>query len=231
MNNIIFKIYRKKTIKKVEDKVRHLGIYSTMDTIKFLNTRLLLSIIIFIFVLVYSKYGYILAPLITGLFYYLFEYIVLDYKIKKRGKKLEKEALFFLEVLALTLESGRNLKHSLKLTSNNINSEISEEFKKTLEEVNLGKSLNESLESMKKRIPSDSINNAILNMMQANSFGSSILDSMYNEIEFLRDKQMLEVKAEIAKLPTKVSIISVIFFIPIMMLIILAPVLINYIMK
>ena len=139
--------------------------------------------------------------------------------------------MFFFEVLTLTLEGGRNLKHALELTAENIDSEISAEFKKTLAEVKLGKSLNESLEAMKKRIPSDTINNSILNMIQSNTFGNSIIDSMYNQIDFLREKQLLDVKAEIAKLPTKISIISVIFFIPIMMLIILGPVLIQYIMK
>jgi len=50
-------------------------------------------------------------------------------------------------------------------------------------------------------------------------------------MEYLRNKQMLDVRAEIAKLPTKVSVISVLFFVPIMLLIILAPVLIHYITK
>jgi len=100
-----------------------------------------------------------------------------------------------------------------------------------LAEVKLGKSLNESLEAMKKRIPSDTINNTLLNMIQSNTFGNSIVDSMYNQIDYLRGKQILDVKAEIAKLPTKVSVISVIFFVPIMLLIILAPVIIKFITK
>ena len=81
---------------------------------------------------------------------------------------------------------------------------------------------------MKKRIPSETINNAILNMVESNLFGSSIVDSMNNQIDYLREKQMLDVKAEINQLPTKVSIISVVFFVPIMLLIILAPVLLDY---
>ena len=139
--------------------------------------------------------------------------------------------MFFFEVLTLTLEGGRNLKHALELTAENIDSEISAEFKKTLAEVRLGKSLNEALESMKKRIPSDTINNTILNMIQSNTFGNSMVDSIYNQIEYLRNRQMLDVRAEIAKLPTKVSVISVLFFVPIMLLIILAPVIIQYITK
>ncbi|MBE6154603.1 MAG: hypothetical protein E7163_03425 [Firmicutes bacterium] len=227
-NNLLNKIYPKKTILKIDSKIKLLGIYNTYNTFDFLTVRLLLTVSIFIITLIFSKYGYILALGLSLIFYFTLEYIVLDYPVKKRIKKLEKEALFFFEVLALTLESGRSLKHALNLTTENIDSEISLEFRKTLAEVNLGKSLNESLEAMKKRIPSDTINNAILNMIQSNTFGNSIIDSMYTQIDYLREKQMLDVKAEIAKLPTKVSVISVIFFVPIMMLIILAPVLISY---
>jgi len=230
-DNIIYKIYSKKTIDRITNKVKLLGVYNNYNIAFLLNLRLFVSIIIFVATLFFSKYGYILAPMLTILFYYFSEKIVLDYQIYKRAKKLDKEALFFFEVLVLTLEGGRNLKHALNLTVSNIDSEISAEFKKMLAEVKLGKSLNESLEAMKKRIPSDTINNTLLNMIQSNTFGNSIVDSMYNQIDYLRGKQLLDVKAEIAKLPTKVSVISVIFFVPIMLLIILAPVIIEYISK
>lgn len=227
-NNIAYKIYREKTIKKIEAKIELLGVYNHYKASTFLNGRLAITILIFIVCLIFFKHGYIIAPILAFIVYISAPFVLLDYPALKRGKKLEKEALFFLEVLALTLESGRNLKHALDLTVSNIDSEISSEFKKTLAEVKLGKSLNESLSDMKKRIPSDTINNTILNMIQSSSFGSSIIDSMYNQIDFLREKQMLDIKAEINKLPTKVSVISVLFFVPIMLLIILAPVLIEY---
>jgi len=230
-DSIIYKIYSKKTIKKITDKVKLLGVYNNYDVALLLNLRFVLTILIFVITLIFSKYGYLLAPIFAILFYYLSEKIALDYQIYKRAKKLDKEALFFFEILVLTLEGGRNLKHALTLTVDNVDSEISAEFKKMLAEVKLGKSLNESLEAMKKRIPSDTINNTLLNMIQSNTFGNSIVDSMYNQIDYLRGKQILDVKAEIAKLPTKVSVISVIFFVPIMLLIILAPVIIKFITK
>ena len=227
---IVDKIFLNSTIKRIETKVKKLG-NSNIKVGEFLILRLVLTILIGGIIFITFKYGFILAPLIAITFYVGSEYFVFDYNIKKRGKKLEKEALFFFEVLVLTLEGGRNLKHALDLTVENIDSEISLEFKNMLEEVRLGKSINEALDSLKKRIPSETINNAILNMIQANTYGTNIIDSMYNQIEFLREKQRLDAKAEIAKLSTKISIISVIFFIPIMLLIILAPVLLNYIMN
>ncbi len=225
------KIYRKKTIDKINSKIKLLGLNQMLDAVQFLNIRLIIMIVMFILIFIFSKIGYILAPIVSVVFYYLMEYLILDYQAKIRGKALEKEALFFFEVFVLTLESGRNLRQALILTTENVDSEISNEFKKTLAEVRLGKSLNEALESMKKRIPSDTINNTILNMIQSNTFGNSMVDSIYNQIEYLRNKQMLDVRAEIAKLPTKVSVISVLFFVPIMLLIILAPVIIQYITK
>ena len=229
-DSLFVKIYPKRTIDRVEDKIKLLGVYNHYNLFIVLNFRVIISLILFVLILIGSDIGYILAPVVAILFYYLSEKILLDYPIRKRAKKLEKEALFFFEVLLLTLEAGRNLGHALSLTTANIDSELSDEFKKTLSEVKLGKSLNEALNDMKKRIPSETINNAILNMVESNMFGNSILVSLTNQIDFLNNKQILDVKSEINKLPTKVSIISVIFFVPIMLLIILAPVLIDYLL-
>ena len=227
-DSLFVKIYPKKTLERLEAKIKLLGEHHSFNALFILNFRILISLILFIVLLLFSNMGYILGPVVAILFYLFSEKILLDYPIKKRAKKLEKEALFFFEILLLTLESGRNLAASLNLTTSNIDSELSFEFRKTLAEVKLGKSLNKALNDMKKRIPSEAINNAILNMVESNIFGSSIIDSMTNQIDFLREKQMLDVKAKINQLPTKVSVVSAIFFIPIMLLIILAPVLLDY---
>mgnify|MGYP002561429653 FL=1 len=229
MNRGIFaKIYPRRTLDRVDKKVKLMGVNSHVKALTILNLRVFISLLLFIIILLVSNMGYILAPVIAILFYYLSEKLLLDYPIKRRARKLEKESLFFFEILLLTLESGRSLGHALNLTTQNIDSEISSEFKETLLQVKLGKSLNEALNDMKMRIPSDTINNAILNMVESNMFGSDIVVSMTNQIDYLRQKQLLDVKAEINKLPTKVSILSVLFFVPIMLLIILAPVLIDY---
>ena len=113
----------------------------------------------------------------------------------------------------------------------NVDSELSYEFKKSLTEVKYGKSFMEALEDLKKRIPSETINNIILNITQTSVFGNSIIDTMNNQIEFLRDKHLLEIKGKINKIPNKVSIVSVIFIIPLILLLILGPVLIQFLMK
>lgn len=227
-NIIVKRIFREKEITHIERKINMLSNYS-IDEIDFLNIRLLSTIILFILLLVKIKSGYIISPIISLTYYYLFEYIFLDTFIVKRTKKLDREALTFFEVLTLTLESGRDLEKALEITVLNVNSELSQEFKKTLFEVKFGKSLLEALNDTKKRIPSETINNIILNMTQTNIFGNSIMDTMYSQIEFLREKQILSIREQINKLPNKISMISVIFIIPIILLIVLGPFIINFI--
>lgn len=228
--NFAHRLYREKTIKRLEGKINLLNSETSLDVFSFLNRRLCISIFLFLALFLSLKQGYIIAPIITILFYYFSEKVVLDRKIKKRQKKLEDEAIFFFEVLSLTLESNKHLKGALELTAKNIDSELASEFKKTLSEVKLGKSFTESLISMKERIPSDAINTIILNLTESSIFGNTVTESLNNQLDYLRDKKMLGIKAEINKLPTKISVISVLFFIPIMLLIILSPVVLNFLL-
>lgn len=224
----IRKIYREKDIKKIQEKINMLG-KTKLTAVKFMNYRLLTTIIFAMIIVILTNLGYILIPFLTVLYYYLFYYVLITKPLNKRIKKLDHEALYFFEVLTLTLESGRNLENSIEMTCENVHSEISDEFKSAISELKFGKSLNEALNSLKIRIPSETINNIILNITQTSVFGNSIIDTMNNQIEFLRDKQVLEIKEQINKIPNKVSIISVIFIIPLILLLVLGPVLIKFI--
>ena len=218
-DDFLIRLYTKKSVEVVNKKVSLLGDNFKMSISKYMTIRLLFCIFSFLITVYLFNFGYVIAPVICVLAYYLFTYVTLDREVKKRGRKLDREALEFFEILTLTLESGRNLEHALEITVFNVDSELSGEFKKTLVE---------ALEAMKKRIPSETINNIILNITQTNVFGNSILETMYNQIDFLRDKQILEIKGQINKIPNKISIISVLFMVPLILLLVLGPVVINY---
>ena len=229
--SFIYKIYPKSVIKKLESKIVLLGDDSKVTAKKFLYERLLGSILIFIGLMIISKHAYITAPLCTILYYIILTYLTVDYPIKQRRQRLEHEAIFFFEILQLTLEGGRTLSQALDITSSNVDGELSKEFRKTLDEVKLGKSMVESLKDMKYRIPSSEINNTILNITESSIFGSNIIVSLNSQLEYLRNKELMEVKGKIAKLPIKISVISVVLFIPLILLVILSPVLIEFLTR
>lgn len=228
-NKFIRKLYREKDVKEIEHKIRCLGTDAKIDATSFISLRVYTTILVFALAMFIFENGYIYAPFIAIIYYFLFYYIFISNPLKKRISKLDKQALQFFEILTLTLKSGRNLEQSLRVTCDNVDNEVSEEFKKALFEMDFGKSLMEALNDMKKNIPSESINNIILNITQTSQFGNSILETMYNQIDFLREKQILDIKGQINKIPNKVSIISVIFIVPLIMLLVLGPYLIDFI--
>ena len=231
INKIASLFYRQETLDKINSKIKLLGIKTKYDAISFMNVRILLSILVFIITLISFKLGYVLAPIITYLFYRFFPNLYFDSKIKKRIRVLDRDALYFFEILVLSLESGNNITNAINLTSNSIDSDLSLEFREVIREVSFGKSLDEALNSLKQRIPSDTVNNIILNIRESNIFGNNIIDTLYNQIDYIREKIILEERAYISKLPLKISIISVIFFIPLLLLLILGPVVLKYIFR
>lgn len=226
--SFINRIYREKDINKIDAKINQFGVSKKFTTEYFMNFRLYSSMLVFVILFIFVDYGALIAPVATVLWYVLVGYSMLDNPLKKREKKLDNEAYYYFEVLTLALESGRNLENAIKMACKYIDSEISDEFKETLKQVNFGKSLTEALALMSARIPSLTINNIILNMEQSNLFGNSIIETMYNQLDFLKDKQIMDIKAQINKIPNKISIFSVLFFIPLILLIILGPVLIEF---
>ena len=224
---IVRNLFSSKTINRVKKKCDLMGIEKRDNYEDILITKLFGTLFIFIILLFVSEKGYFTAPLFAFFFYYFVEYIYLDGKIKRRASKLDYEALFFFQVLTLSLESGKDLKGAIELTVLNIDSIVSKEFKKTIEEVDFGKSITEALVDMKKRIPSETIRSVIVNITQSNIQGNNIIDSLNSQIEYIRNKKMLEIKGKINKMPLKISILSVLFIIPIVLLVLLGPLLIK----
>lgn len=227
-SEFVNRIYSEKYVSKVISKVKLLGYDSNVSAYDIILIRLFTSVILFILMLYVFDYGYIFGPIITLIYYFMFNKIVLDNKIKNRMIKLENEAMHFFEVLTLSLETGRNLASAIEVTTMNVSGILSSEFNEAVREVTFGKSLNEALTDMQERIPSETINNIILSLTQSNLYGNSIIDNLYSQIDYLREKRKLEVKGRISKVPIYISVISVLFFVPLLLLIILGPVILNY---
>ncbi len=228
INSVIKMLYSQRSLQRTERKILQLGSNNQININTLLGWKAALLVIVFILSLFIFKAGYLVSPILTVVVYFLYDYIFLDTKIKKRIKVIEHDAIFFFEVLSLTLQSDRNLKQCLVVTTSAIDSELSNEFKYVLSEVKLGKSLTESLNDCKYRIPSKSVRDVLLNIIESNTYGNNIVDSLNNQIEYLMDRRILDIKSQINKIPTKISVVSVLFFIPLIMLLILAPVLLSY---
>lgn len=225
------RLYGDKYIDKQIKKIKLLGKNNKINLYDLIITRLITSILIFVAIIYIFNYGYILAPIVTLIYYFLFNKVTIDDKLKKRNLNIEKDAMHFFEVLTLSLETGRNLVEAIEVTTSNVSGTLSNEFKEAVREVTFGKSLNEALADMQLRIPSETVNNIVLSLTESNLYGNSIIEALYGQIDFLREKRKMEIKGRISKVPILISVISVLFFVPLLLLMILGPVLLEYLAK
>ena len=224
---IVKKLYRKKTIDKYIKKSIYLN--ESIDKVTtFLITRLFISIIIFFVSFILSNSNLLLSIILVLLFNYLYTYYKYDHRINEREKQLEKEASLFFEVLVLSLKSGKNLLQAMQATCSNLDNSFSREVSIALNEINYGKSLIESLSDFRVKISSQAINDIIVSIIEAYTLGKDMIESIEKELELLDEKRINDIKIYINKLPIKISVISVFVLIPLMLLLILSPVLLEY---
>lgn len=225
---LLKKIYRKKTLDKYIKKSNYLNDYNKNHVYSFLILRLFLSIIIFFITFIVFDRNLLLSLILTFTYSYLHTYLKYDYKIIKRVKLIEKEASLFFEVMILSLKSGKNLQQSIESTIINVDNSFSKEFSKVLEETKYGKSLLETLNDYKDKVPSENIKNIFIAIIEAYTLGKDMIESIQKELDLLDEKRINDIKVYINKLPIKVSVISVFILIPLMLLLILSPVILEY---
>lgn len=220
-----FSFFRTQDINYISSKLKLIG---SSNTSLFLFLQIITTILVYILCLFFIDFGYIVG-LVVAFLWYNFFIMILDIKIKERAELLESEALEFFEILTLSIESGKNIESALESTTKVIKSDLSREFRHTLYEIKFGKSVSDSLSDMRYRIPSDVINNIIMNIIESNKFGNGILSTMYDQIDYLREKRVLNIREKINKIPNRVSIMSVLFIVPLILILILGPYLIELI--
>lgn len=228
MSSLVSRIYTKSSLKRINEKNKLFGLSHNYNVDELLISHLIISLFILL-ILILTKINFIISLIIVVIYFKVMEYIFFDYRLLTRAKKLEKESILYFQILSLNLESGTNLGKAIELTSNNIDNSLAKEFNKVIDDVSLGKSLNEALDDLKLRIPSDTVNNIILNLVESNIYGSNIVESLSNQLSYLSDKLILDTKARINKMPIKISLVSVFIFIPLILLIIISPLVINII--
>lgn len=227
-HNLAKRIYLKTTVERINQKIMLLGLYCNYNPYTILNYQYLLTLIVFLISLILLKKYYLLAPIISFLFFIVYEYLVLNLPIQRRKEKLEKEAINFFEILLVTLESEKSLNLALEITTSNIESELAREFKKALAERKLGKTFKETLQTLKDRIPSTDINNILLNMIETSNYSDQTIKTLNRQIAIIREKKEIKIEAELQKIPLKIGIASLVLLLPIILLLIYTPNILNF---
>ena len=194
---------------RISRKLQLMGLHLNYKVFGYM--RLVSTIILFIGLLFLSPYGYIVAPICALIYYFLLEYIILDWGIKRRKRLLESQANSFFRTFLLLLKSGRGIKNSLILTTSVLDNELSYEFRKELGNIKNGKTLEEGLSSLTLRIPSLIINNIITSVIEASRYGNNVLESILLQLEYIKEIEEKRVLRSYRVVPYKAALLSLMF--------------------
>ena len=195
--------------KNLQNKFNFLDI--KMNIKIFIYFRLFSTIAIFILLLFTGRYAYMIAPLGAIIYYLLVEYLLIDLEVRKKNKRLEVQALDFFPIFLLSLKGDRNIKKAIELTTDIVESDLSKEFMKVLQDVDMGKSLDESLKSLDDRIPSIYISNIIVSIIEANRYGNNLNETINVQLDYIRDSSKKRILSSYKSKPFILAIVSILF--------------------
>jgi tight adherence protein C len=139
-----------------------------------------------------------------------------------------------LDMMVVCVEAGLSLDASF----NRVGAELTRthpalatQFALVSLELRAGKSRADALRNLADRIGLDEINSFVTLMIQSDSLGTSISQTLTVHADEMRNKRMMRAEEQAHKLPVKLTIPLVIFILPCMMTVILLPGIIGIIRK
>lgn len=166
---------------------------------------------------------YITLP---GAFGYVFPKLRLSSRIKARQQALQDAFPDTLDMMLICVQAGQSLDQTINLVARDIgfNSvEMGEELAIVANELKAGKERAAVLADFGDRTGVLDIKSFTTVMIQAATFGTSISDAINVYAAEMRDKRIMRAEEKANKLPTKMTITTMMLSVPPLMIILLAP--------
>jgi Flp pilus assembly protein TadB len=158
-------------------------------------------------------------------------YYYLQRRIRARRRMVERSLPDFLDMLSFTIEAGLGLVPAIKRVTAGSQGVLSAEMELALLQIDLGYSQKEALQELSRRVPSDDLEHFVEAILLAERLGTSLARTMRVQSGLLRTRrrQRAEVQAQTA--PIRIIPALVFFFLPGLLLIYLAPPIINFLLR
>ncbi|MFD4703914.1 type II secretion system F family protein [Gottfriedia sp. NPDC058432] len=227
----------KTDIKKLDVMLRDAGYPFKLSAIEFRLVQILISsigafIIFILFLPIASNKAMVwvlsVAVAMLGFRYPIF---YLAKKKTQRIKEINKNMADFFDTVNLLIEAGMGLDASIAVVCQKMKGPITEEFRQMLEDMKLGKSRREAFYELRKRVPSDTFQSIITSLIQADQLGIGMAKVLRNLTTRIREQRREAAREQAMKAPIKMLFPMVFFIFPALFIVILGPIVIQFITK
>lgn len=166
---------------------------------------------------------YALGPALAG--YYLPQYWV-DKRVESRQKEMQNGFPDALDMLLVCVEAGQSIDQAIVRVAKELEAgfpALSEEFELVAYEVKAGKEKASVLRGFAERAGLPDVSSFVTVMIQSQTFGTSIAEALRVYAADMRDKRVMRAEELANKLPTKITLGTMMFTVPPLLIILVGP--------
>jgi tight adherence protein C len=153
-------------------------------------------------------------------------YLILKNKITKRQLSIRRAFPDALDLLLICVESGMSVEAAFLKVSQEIGSQsvpLAEEFTLTTAELSYLQDRRQAYENLAKRTDMESVKSVCIALQQAERYGTPLATALRVMAQENRDMRMMEAEKKAAGLPPKLTVPMILFFLPVLFVVILGP--------
>ncbi len=169
------------------------------------------------------KFGICIAAAYVGMHLPL---VLLKSKIQKRQLSIKRAFPDTLDLLLICVESGMSVEAAFKKVSDEIGSQsvaLAEELTLTTAELSYLPDRRQAYENLAKRTDLEGVKSVCMALQQAERYGTPLAGMLRVMAQENRDMRMAEAEKKAAGLPPKLTVPMILFFLPVLFVVILGP--------
>jgi tight adherence protein C len=153
-------------------------------------------------------------------------WIFLKNKIQKRQLSIRRAFSDALDLLLICVESGMSIEAAFKKVSDEIGSQsvpLAEELTLTTAELSYLPDRRQAYDNLAKRTGLEGVRSVCVALQQAERYGTPLAQTLRVLAQENRDMRMAEAEKKAAALPPKLTVPMILFFLPVLFIVILGP--------
>jgi tight adherence protein C len=153
-------------------------------------------------------------------------WLFLKNKIQKRQLSIRRAFPDALDLLLICVESGMSIEAAFRKVSNEIGSQsiaLAEEFTLTTAELSYLPDRRQAYDNLAKRTDMEGVKSVCMALQQAERYGTPLAQTLRVLAQENRDMRMSEAEKKAAALPPKLTVPMILFFLPVLFVVILGP--------
>ena len=156
--------------------------------------------------------------------------LLLKNTTSKRQASIKKAWPDCLDLMLLCVEAGMSMEHAFKRVAKEIGAqsvELAEELTLTTAELAFLEDRGRAYDNLGRRTGLDGVKSVMTALIQADRYGTSVGQALRVMAEEGREGRMMEAEKKAASLPPKLTVPLILFFLPVLFIVIMAPAMIK----